>query len=140
MICLLILIILPNFLLAMEMPKKGRAIGSSIDMNCPSNKTIDACHFTSPTGKVYRDIQRWTKNIHDGRVQCLCKNRINLDQTKNCGITIRNLQIEDSGTWTCTIKIGRKTQNDSGILNVVPEMTTAANKDGQCPTKSGKIC
>merc|ERR1711874_638263 len=91
--------------LKMPMSRSGRKrnkknyVGSTMQLLCKPRRSIESCAFRSPKGIVFR-ISKKAKFLN-GRIESVDKIFPHL----GCGIKVRQVTMDDQGTWSCSLKI-----------------------------------
>jgi len=91
--------------LRMPMFRSGRRrneknyVGSTLQIQCIPRRSIQSCEFRSPKGDVFI-ITKKSKFLN-GRIESKDKIFPHL----GCGIKVRQVTMEDQGTWSCSLKI-----------------------------------
>merc|ERR1711874_241552 len=91
--------------LKMPMSRSGRkrnkknCVGSTMQIQCILRRSIQSCAFRSPKGITFR-ISKKGKFLN-GRIESVDK----IFPHRGCGIKVRQVTMDDQGTWSCSLKI-----------------------------------
>jgi len=120
--------------------------GETVSFKCAVDGHWEFCKFTGPAPTYSECNFEWKRLANDVRIQkCQIGERVEfygVYNDKECGMTLTNVQPEDSGVWSCHIEeyvfLGTKGSGNQvvGRMNLTVQATTTENPKFTEPTST----
>ena len=113
-------------------PNKSSQVGSTVRLSCRTDSEYKVCKwwFGHHENKKYCNFEKKSNLNKITPNECTLKGRIKVKETydfNDCTIVLSNIQISDSGRWTCRMKDWRFSKERILHLNV---LSSQENEEG----------
>jgi len=99
-------------------PVRNYQEGSDVKLKCPSPIDFQDCQFKAPSGKIHK-LGISGNPYKSGRVRNL-HGVEKFNPKRLCAILVNNLQKEDNGGWSCTLKYPAGSRTATQNVKVIP--------------------
>ena len=124
------LLILPSYIHGFEIinssisPNKSSQIGSTVTLNCRTDSKYKVCKwwFEGHENKKYCNFEKKSNLNKIIQNECTLRDRIKVEENhdfNDCTIVLSNIQLSDSGRWTCRMKDQRFSEEKTLYLKVL---------------------